>query len=70
MVHYGLIDTIPRTKTKILQLQKISLLFFRAVYHSKKHVIPYPGIDAILDVNNNMPVKFHIYNWKLSENSY
>ena len=36
----------------------------------KKHVIPYPGIDAILDVNNNMPVKFHKYNRKLSENSF
>ena len=35
-----------------------SLLFFLAVYHSKKHVIPHPGIAAILDVNNNMPVKF------------
>ena len=52
--------------TKIAQ----SLLFFRAVYHSKKNVIPRPVIAAILDVNNKMPVNFFKYNRKLPENSY
>ena len=57
MVH-GLMDTISRTKTKKITITKNkSLLFFRAVYHSKKHVTPHPVIAAILDVNNNMPVK-------------
>ena len=46
---YGLMDTILRTKTKTLPLQKI-LLFFRAVHHSKNHVIPHRVIGAILDV--------------------
>ena len=50
--------------------KKKSLLFFRAVYHSKKHVIPHAIIAAILDVNNNMPVQFFKYNQKLSENHY
>ena len=31
-----------------------SLLFFRAVYHSKNHVIPQPVITAILDVILNI----------------
>ena len=31
-----------------------SLLFFRAVYHSKKHLIPHPVIAAILDVILNI----------------
>ena len=42
---------------KIAITKNKSLLFFRAVYHSKKHVTPHPVIAAILDVNNNMPVK-------------
>ena len=31
-----------------------SLLFFRALYHSKKHVIPHPVIADILDVILNI----------------
>ena len=31
-----------------------SLLFFRAVYHSKNHVIPHRVIAAILDVISNI----------------
>ena len=31
-----------------------SLLFFRAVYHSKNHVIPHPLITAILDIILNI----------------
>ena len=59
MVH-GLMDMIPRTKTKTLPLRKIKVCyFFRVVYHSKKHASPHPVIAAILDVNNNMPVKFY-----------
>ena len=56
------------------------LLFFRAVYHSKKSVIPHSVIAAILDFilniskrkKNNIPVKFSKYYhcWKLSENNY
>ena len=70
MVH-GLMDAIPRTKTKTIPLRNIR------VYHSKNHVIPHPVIAAILNVilvyftrlknNNNMPVKFSKYNRKLSE---
>ena len=66
MLH-GLMDTIPRTKTKPLPLQKMR------VYHSKNHVIPHPVIAAILNAilnifttlknNNNMPE----YSRKLSE---
>ena len=47
MVH-GLMDTIPRTKTKTLPLRKIR------VYHSKNHVIPHPVIAAILNVILNI----------------
>ena len=47
----GLMDTILKTKTKSLPLPKIRVCyFFRAVYHSKKHVISHPVIAAILDV--------------------
>ena len=78
---YGLMDTIPRIKTKTLPLWKIRVCyFFRAVYHSKNHVIPHPvycchigrhlKYFATLQNNNNMPVKFSKYNQKLSENSY
>ena len=46
---HGLMDTIPRTKTKTLPLRKIRVCsFFCAVYHSKKHVIPHRVIAAIL----------------------
>ena len=54
MVH-GLMDMIPRTKTKTSPLQKIRVCyFFRAVYHSKNHVIPHPVIAAILNVILNI----------------
>ena len=50
MVH-GLVETIPRTKTKTLSLRKIRVCyFFCAVYHSKNHAIPLRVIAAILDV--------------------
>ena len=42
---------------KITITKNKSLLFFRVVYHSKKHVTPHPVIAAILGVNNNMPGK-------------
>ena len=52
---HGLMDTITRTKTKTLPLRKIRVCyFFRAVYHSKSHVIPHPVIAAILDVILNI----------------
>ena len=62
-----------------------SVIFFRAVYHSKNHVIPHPvnavTLDVILNIfqcwktNNNMQVKLSKYNgcWKLiccSEHNY
>ena len=54
MMH-GLMDTIPRTKTKTLPLRKIRVCyFFHAVYHSKNHVIPHPVVAAILDVILNI----------------
>ena len=57
MVH-GLMDSIPRTKTKKtlpLPLRKIKVCyFFHAVYHSKNHVIPHPVIAAILDAILNI----------------
>ena len=53
MVH-GLMDTIPRTKTKTLPLRKLRELFFRAVYYSKNHAIPHRVIGAILDVIVNI----------------
>ena len=50
MVH-GLMDMILRTKTKTLPSPKLRVCyFFRAVYHSKKHVISHPVIAAIFDV--------------------
>ena len=54
MLH-GLMETIPRTKTKILPLGKIRVCYcFRAVYHRKNHVIPHPVIAAILNVILNI----------------
>ena len=54
MMH-GLIDTIPRTKTKTLPLRKLRVrYFFRAVYHSKYHVILIRVIAAILEVILNI----------------
>ena len=54
MVH-GLIDTIPRTKTKTLPLRKLRVCyFFHAMYYSKNHVIPHPVIAAILNVILNI----------------
>ena len=62
MVH-GLMNTIPRTKTKALPLLKIRVGYFSVqCIIAKKHVIPHPIIAAILDVNNNMPVPFFKYN--------
>ena len=54
MVH-GLMDTIPRTKTKALPLRKLRVCYsFHAVYYSKNHVIPHPVIVAILTVILNI----------------
>ena len=52
----GLVDTITRTKTKttIPNTKNKSLLFFRAVYHSKNHVILHHVIVAILDAILNI----------------
>ena len=51
----GLMDTIPRTKTKSLPLRKIRVCyFFCAVYHSGNHVIPHPVIAAIFNVSFNI----------------
>ena len=69
MLH-GLMDTIPRTKTKTLPLRKIR------VYHCKNHIIPphcYCCLErhlkyfTTLKNKNTMPVKFSKYNQKLSE---
>ena len=44
-----------QNKYKNITLKKnMSLLFFRAVYHRKEHVIPHPVIAAILDVILNI----------------
>ena len=51
---YGLMDTINRTKTKTLQLRKISLLFFPCSVSYKKHAIPHCVIAAILGVILNI----------------
>ena len=52
---HGMMDMIPRTKTKTLPLRKIRVCkFFRAVYHSKNHVIPHPVIAAFLNVILNI----------------
>ena len=54
-VVHGLMNTITRAKTKKLPLRKIRVCyFFRAVHHSKTHVIPQPVIAAILDVILNI----------------
>ena len=50
MMH-GLMDMIPRTKKKTLSLRKIRVCyFFRAVNHSKNHVIPHPFNAATLNI--------------------
>ena len=52
---HGLMDMIPRTKTKTLPLRKLkACYFFHAVYYSKNHVIPHPVIAAILNVILNI----------------
>ena len=45
-------DTITnlKTKTKNNITKNMSLLFYRAVYHSKNHVILHSVIAAILDI--------------------
>ena len=43
-------DTIPRTKTNHYHYKNKTLLFFRAVYHSKNIVIPYCFIAGILNI--------------------
>ena len=54
MLHV-LMDTILRTKTKTLPLRKIrDCYFFRAVYHSKNHVISHPVIATVLDAILNI----------------
>ena len=54
MMH-GLMDTIPRKKTKILPLRKIRVCyFFHAVYHNKTDVIPHPVVAAILNIILNI----------------
>ena len=63
--HYGGYDS--ENKDQPLPLQKIRLCyFFRAVYHSKNHVIPYCLIAGILNTtlknNNSTLVKFSKYN--------
>ena len=40
--------------------EKISLLFFSAVYQNKTHVIPYPAISAILDAILNILQRLNI----------
>ena len=47
-VHGWMDKNISITKNKSL------LFFFRAVYHSKNHVIPHPAIAANLDVILNI----------------
>ena len=41
---------LPEQRQNITITKNKSLLFFRAVYHSKNHVIPHPVIAAFLDV--------------------
>ena len=65
---HGLVDTIPRTKTKHFHYEN---------YHSKNYVIPqtcyccnlecHLKYFTTLENNNNMQVKFSKYNRKLSE---
>ena len=78
-VHGAWIDGYDsQDKDTNIPLRKIRVCyFFRAVYHSKKHMIPHPVIAAIferhlkyfttLKNNNNMPVKFSKYNRNLSK---
>ena len=61
-VAHGLMDMITKTTTKTLR--KISLWFFRAVYHSKTHVISHPVIAAILEVILNI-----LQRWKQHQHS-
>ena len=51
-MHGGWIDEYDsQNKDKTLPLRKIRVCyFFRAVYHSKNHVVPHRVIAAILDV--------------------
>ena len=49
-----LMETITRTKTKHYHYENKVCYFFRAVYHSKNHMIPHPIIAAILDVILNI----------------
>ena len=55
-VHGAWIDTYDfHNKDKNITITKNkSMLFFRAVYHSKNHVIPHPVIAAILDAILNI----------------
>ena len=46
-VVYGLMNTITKTKTKNNITKSMSLLFYRAVYHSKNHLIPLEIISNI-----------------------
>ena len=64
MVH-GLMDTIPRTKTKTLSFRKLIVFFFHAVYYSNNHLERRLKYITTLKNNNNMPVKFKC-NQKLS----
>ena len=51
----GLMEVITKTSQKTLTLKKIKVrYFFRAVYHSKKHVTPHTVIASILEVILNI----------------
>ena len=78
---YGLMNTITKTKTKNNITKSKSLLFYRAVYHSKNNVIPNSVIAAILDIILNISKRRKQQQYasqilqiqlllKLSENSY
>ena len=45
---------ITKTKTKNNITKSMSLLFYRAVYHSKNHMIPHSVIADILDIILNI----------------
>ena len=49
-----MVNAITKTKTKSNIKKSMCLLFFRAVYHSIKSVIPHSVIAAILDVILNI----------------
>ena len=54
---YGLMNTITKTDTKNKNKkknEKYESVFFHAVYHSKKYVIPHSVIVAISDVILNI----------------